>query len=959
MKKIYTTLLIAFSMYSYAQTLNTQLNEIHFGSGSSPYNLIKLNDLIIFAASKNTDEGLEPWVYNSTTQKSTLLKDIFAGYNSGIPPNSIFVKLNNKVYFLAQQNYSGYQIWETDGTPAGTVKKQDINSNYSIDEFVVAGNKIFYYQNNALWSFDTASNNSSLLKTFEYSGNVKLYSYNNQVILAANDGISGKEIWKSDGTVAGTALIKDIAPNNGNSISNDFKIVTLNNGKFYFMANTATGYMLYESDGTSAGTNPLMPMQNTPQLEGASGGNYFVFIGFSATNGGSEPWISDGTVAGTKLLKDIYPGTTSSMGLNQKFLKLGNKIYFDSSSNGNPGYGNYIWETDGTEAGTVLFNTPINNVLYGKSSDGQYLILTKPNEWSRFWITNGNSAQTFEMSALGMTAANGVVDFNSKVYLAGTTAKHGMELYTLDPITQVATLASDISKYESSSPHSYELLNDNLIFIAADREFNNQFYKRDKNTQQITRLSNFTSGSSSVGMFTNFNDTFFKVGNFLYTKNSTPNPMSGFYRTDGTSANSIGISTGNTVLYDNTFFANLNDNTLLFSGYNNVIGTELWKIDNNSNTFSLVKDISTDSMGSMYNTDSKITVLNGYAYFVAKENGKLAIWKSDGTEANTTKAVQVNFQDGTDGDIKVLGNFNNKLLFTSRKEGSSNYGQTELYASNGDQASTVLLKSHNVSFSSANIDRDTEILNNKLFYFASDYPSGIYSTDGTVAGTTEVFTNGNFYGDIKLKKCGSQIFFTHNNSTELWKTDGTTSGTMSLGANFQGIKDMVCTNNYLYFLNGDSQKVWRSNGVSGGTVPLDIFITNDDNQLLTNENILKLATDNEKLFLTIYTKEHGNELYTVTDPLPVFLAVNDTAVNSKAVNPSIQIYPNPVSDEFSLNVQNDYKVEGIKVFDASGKLMKNILNFNGRVNISELSVGIYFIKIKTNKGEFLSKILKK
>jgi ELWxxDGT repeat protein len=958
MKKIYTTVLIAFSLYSYAQNLlNTQLNEIHYGSGSSPYNLTKLNDLIIFAASRNTDEGLEPWVYNSTTQKSTLLKDIFAGHNSGIPANSIFVKLNNKIYFLAQQNFSGYQIWETDGTPAGTVKKQDINSNYSIDELVVVGDKIFYYQNKELWSYDTAANSLSLLKTFEYSGNVKLYSYNNQLIFAANDGISGKEVWKSDGTVVGTSLVKDIAPNNGSSISSDFKILELNNGKFYFIANTGSGFGLYESDATSSGTVFIKSIYGIGELNGASAGDYFVFQGFDPANGGIEPWVSDGTTAGTTILKDIYPGNTSSMG-NGKFIKINNKIYFDSNANGiNPGYGNYIWETDGTEAGTVLFSTPTNNVLHGKSSDGQHLILTKPNEWNRFWITNGNSTQTFEITTIGMTAANGVVDLNSKLYLAGTTAKHGMELYFLNPLTQEATLASDISRYESSSPHSYDMLNDNLIFIAADREFNNQIYKRNKSTQQISRITNF-SGSFTPGMYTDFNDTFFKVGSYFYTRNNTPYPISIFYRTDGTSANSLSIPTGSTSIYDTSLFANLNDNTLLFSGYNNVIGTELFKIDNNSNTPVLVKDISTDDMGSMYNTDSKTAVLNGYAYFVAKENGKLAIWKSDGTEAGTSKAIQVSFQNGGDGNIKVFGNLNNKLLFTTRKENYSNTSNTELYASNGDLASAVLLKSHSDQYGSASFSKETEIFNNKLFYIVTGYPAGLYSTDGTVTGTTEVASM-NFFGDVKLKKCGNQLFFTNNNSTQLWKTDGTNAGTLSLATNLGGVKDMICANDYLYFLNGSSQKVWRSNGSSTGTLPLDIFITNDENQLLPNENILKMATDDEKLFFTIYTKNHGNELYTVTDPLPVYLAVNNQTLTEKNIAPAIQVYPNPVSDEFSLRVQNDHKIESLKLFDASGKLMKDVLNYNGKVNVSEFSAGIYFLKIKTNKGEFLSKILKK
>ncbi|MFC3160670.1 hypothetical protein ACFOEQ_21425 [Chryseobacterium arachidis] len=516
MKKIYTTLLIVFSMYSYAQTLNTQLNEINFGESSSPANLIKLNDQIIFSAERNMDEGRELWVYNSANQRSTLLKDIWQGHNSGMSNNPYFGKINNKIYFIASDNSSYNQIWVTDGTVAGTQKVKDLSSNYEAIA-QVAGNKFFIFSNKELSVYDPLTNNLTLLKAFEYtSGTMRLETFNNQLFLAANDGISGKEIWKSDGTVAGTTLLKDIATNSGSGIPADFKILTLNNGKFYFIGNTATGYQLFASDGTEAGTIPIRAMQNIGELNGASTGNYFVFSGFDSTNGGSEPWVSDGTAAGTMLLKDILPGTSSSMG-NGKFFKFNNKIYFESNSNGTPGYGNYIWETDGTTAGTVLFPTPTNNLLYGTSSDGQYLVLTKPNEGNRYWIANGNSAQTFEITDIGMSYNNNFIDLNSKIYLTGNKAKYGIELFSLDPISHESIIASDISRYSSSSPHSYELLNDNLIFIASDREFNNQIYKRDKASQQISRLTNF-GGTSFTGMFTSFNDTFFKVGNFFYTK---------------------------------------------------------------------------------------------------------------------------------------------------------------------------------------------------------------------------------------------------------------------------------------------------------------------------------------------------------------------------------------------------------------------------------------------------------
>ncbi|NML70741.1 T9SS type A sorting domain-containing protein [Chryseobacterium sp. RP-3-3] len=958
MKKIYVSVLVALSIYSSAQNVfNAKLNEINFGSSGTPGDLIKLNDFIIFPATRFSDEGRELWSFNSVTQKSSLLKDIFPGHNSGLSGSPSFVNVNGKIYFVAQQSFSGYQIWSTDGTAAGTVKEKDLISDYSIGNLVVAGNKIFYYIQNELWSFDTVSKDLLKVKTFVYSGDVKMYSFNNELILGADDGVHGKEIWKSDGTLAGTVLLKDIIPNQYGSVSGDFNILPLHN-KFYFIASLGTGYGLYESDGTEAGTVSVKPLR-APRLNGISADNYFVFEGFDPDAGGMEPWISDGTAAGTKMLKNLMPGNTSSMA-NSKFIKLNNKIYFDSNANGvSPAYGDYVWETDGTEAGTVLFNTPPETELYGKSSDGTHLILTKPNYGNRYWITNGNPSQTFEITDIGMPYNNSFIDLNSKIYLTGYNPKNGTELFSVNPVSQTSSLATDISRFESSAPHSFEVLNNELIFIAADRQYNNQLYKRNKNTQQLERLSSF-GNTSFMGMFSDNKDTFFKVGNYLYTKNGTPNPRSGMYRTAGTEIYSEGLSTSpGTVTYDNSFYVNLNDNTLLFSGYNNVIGTELWKIDNDTDTAVLVKDISADNMGSMYNTDSQTAVLNGFAYFIAKENGKLGIWKSDGTSAGTSKAIQFNYQDGGDGDIKVLKSFNNKLFFTKRKENNSSYSQNELWTSDGDQASAVLVKDHTIPFGDANISRETEVLNNKLLYITTGYFAGLHSTDGTVAGTTEILSS-NFFSETKFKKCGNQLFFTNNNSTQLWRTDGTTSGTFSLTSNLSSVKDMICANNYLYFLNGDSQKVWKTNGTVSNTMAMDIFVTNDDNQLLANENIEKLATDGERLYLSIATKNHGSELYEITDALPVYLATDDIRqTDGKNANADIQIYPNPVTEYFSVKTKGSDKIQTVKIYDATGKLIRNITNTTEKINVSDISSGIYFIRIKTDKGEHLGKIIKK
>ena len=82
------------------------------------------------------------------------------------------------------------------------------------------------------------------------------------VYLSAFDSLHGQELWKSNGTAAGTVLVKDINPGPGDSLP---RYLTNVNGTLFFDAN----------DGTH----------------------------------GSELWRSDGTAAGTQIVKDVNPGS--------------------------------------------------------------------------------------------------------------------------------------------------------------------------------------------------------------------------------------------------------------------------------------------------------------------------------------------------------------------------------------------------------------------------------------------------------------------------------------------------------------------------------------------------------------------------------------------------------------------------------------------------------------------------
>src|SRR5262249_50382137 len=136
---------------------------------------------------------------------------------------------------------------------------------------------------------------------------------------SANDGSNGRELWKSDGTAAGTVLVKDIRPGSspyGYPYGSNPQHLTAVDGTLFFAANDGVhGTELWESDRAAAGT-PLVK-----DIRAGSYGSYPYSLTavddqlfFTANDGvhGTELWKSNGTIRGTALVLDIRPGSYGS-----------------------------------------------------------------------------------------------------------------------------------------------------------------------------------------------------------------------------------------------------------------------------------------------------------------------------------------------------------------------------------------------------------------------------------------------------------------------------------------------------------------------------------------------------------------------------------------------------------------------------------------------------------------------
>ena len=202
-----------------------------------------------------------------------LVKDINQVDTTGSSPQSL-VEVNGIIYFSANDGIHGQELWKSDGTAAGTVLVKDI----------VPGSDPSDPQN--------------------------LTNVNGTLFFIAYHPTYGTELWKSDGTAAGTVLVKNIVSGSGSS---DPYNLTNINGTLYFVASdTDERNRAMEErrdsgwhgagEGHCPGSDSSYP-QNLTNVNGT-----LFFVAYDPTNG-TELWKSDGTAAGTVLVKDIVTGS--------------------------------------------------------------------------------------------------------------------------------------------------------------------------------------------------------------------------------------------------------------------------------------------------------------------------------------------------------------------------------------------------------------------------------------------------------------------------------------------------------------------------------------------------------------------------------------------------------------------------------------------------------------------------
>jgi len=281
-----------------------------------------------------------------------------------------------------------------------------------------------------------------------------------KAFFAANDGTHGEELWVTDGTTAGTFMVKDINPGAGSS---NVSYLARFNDKVVFAANDGeNGEELWISDGTEAGTymvkNIHLIGSSSPLAFKQVNETQFVFAAMDLDSElyGNQKWlwVSDGTEDGTEMIyecKMMYPGQDFNT-YNDHLCRVGRKVFFKADDLEST-MGGELWVTDGTREGTQLI-MDINweaGAQPGQTRDSAidqmvnfynerlFFKAWQPDYGNEPWASDGTPEGTYMIFDSDPTAdPNGIGrggsvfatggPYNGKIYFRGYTPETNYEL---------------------------------------------------------------------------------------------------------------------------------------------------------------------------------------------------------------------------------------------------------------------------------------------------------------------------------------------------------------------------------------------------------------------------------------------------------------------------------------------------------------------------------------------------
>ena len=336
---------------------------------------VKVGDQVLFAA-YGADTGTGLWGTKGSPETTGLVKDIvprrLIGFRGGL-------------YFMAYAG-TGWRIYRSDGTAGGT---EPLVASIQATDLAKAGGSLYIagytgrMKKGGLWRSDGTAAGTQLVKhavgwSARHGGTAcgvkgascakgslpgELTAVGDKLFFRARDRQTGWELWVTDGTDRGTRRVKDIKP--GPKGSSPHQLTRVGKALYFTVAGD-----LWRSDGSAAGTQLVRRIPDgARELTNVSGELYFA-VGpyYDSPPGGHALWRSDGTRAGTGVVATF--ATATYWGSPQDLTSVGGVVCFGANDTEAR---SQLWCSDGTPAGTWRVTS---HLPFGEGSGPRELVAT-------------------------------------------------------------------------------------------------------------------------------------------------------------------------------------------------------------------------------------------------------------------------------------------------------------------------------------------------------------------------------------------------------------------------------------------------------------------------------------------------------------------------------------------------------------------------------------------------------
>ena len=285
---------------------------------------------------------------------------------SSILRTAIVAEDSKKIWFLAYDEEGDAELWSSDGSQPGTTKLDALlpGSTLSVlSNLHLQGETLWFVADGdgddtgaggrQLWMSDGSSAGTRPVTNFTgptHDTEPILLGVNDQTVFFRGRSEDGIELWKFENDAL--QQVRDILPGSRGSLPANF--FEAKNGLHFFSAAGVTGIELWRTDGTEDGTQLVKDIHTSLRTGHAAPNNFVAFgdrLYFAADDGlnGSELWSYDGS--SVEIVADVNPGELGSFPKNLTASK--DSLFFTA----NRAEGNAVWRLDTAGAVTQIEGT--------------------------------------------------------------------------------------------------------------------------------------------------------------------------------------------------------------------------------------------------------------------------------------------------------------------------------------------------------------------------------------------------------------------------------------------------------------------------------------------------------------------------------------------------------------------------------------------------------------------------